>query len=185
MVIWITGLSGAGKTTLADKLAKHYRGLGYPVLQIDGDEMRKILNFQSSYDQESRIRISQIYSKMASYASEQGLLVIVSVIGLFKETFEWNRKNLISYFEIFMDTPMEELKKRNSKNLYNNPFDTQTIVGVSLEMHYPDHSDLYINFDPLKTPDQVAQNCINEFDVFIKQSHPHRGKIASDHKAPT
>lgn len=171
MVIWITGLSGAGKTTLSNNIAKHYRYNNLPVLQMDGDELRKILDFQNTgYDRETRIKIGHIYSRMAKSISDQGFIVIVSVIGLFKEIFEQNRSILSPYFEIFLDTPMEELELRNSKKLYGKKAKKKSVVGVDLEPEFPPQPNMHIKFDPQLTPEEVAEICIEEID---KHLHPH------------
>lgn len=112
-VIWITGLSGAGKTTLAMALQKI---LPCSVL-LDGDKLREALGSQS-FDTESRKNLALTYSRLARMIAEQGLTVIVATISLFHEVHNWNRQNLKNYMEIFLDVPEAVRQARDPKGLY-------------------------------------------------------------------
>ena len=116
MVIWITGLSGAGKTTLAKELVSQLATENKEPILLDGDQLREIF-FDSSnqaisaHDRSSRLALALKYSGLARLLSEQGFWVIVATISLFKEVHDWNRKNFKNYYEVFLDTPIEELRK--------------------------------------------------------------------------
>ena len=58
------------------------------------------------------------YARISLLLANQGFCVITSVIGMFEEIYNWNKKNLPGYYEIFLDIPLEELKKRDSKGIY-------------------------------------------------------------------
>ena len=97
-VIWITGLSGAGKTSLAREVVKSLKVLQKPVLWLDGDELRKTLGVENSYSTdfsvEARLMLSKTYSRLCKLISDQEMIVVISTIALFHEVHEWNRKVL-------------------------------------------------------------------------------------------
>ena len=95
-VIWITGLSGAGKTTLAEKLNMRLQRKKniHPIL-LDGDVLRKIFTKSSvgkeSYDRNSRINLALKYGILSNTLSSQGFTVIIATISMFNEIYVWNR----------------------------------------------------------------------------------------------
>jgi len=116
---WVTGLSATGKTTLSSLLVDHLRLSGGTVIHLDGDELRQVLS-DNAYTREERIALGMRYSRLCRLLVNQGVDVVISVIGLFSELHEWNRSNIPNYVEIFIDTPLDELKKRDPKKLYRD-----------------------------------------------------------------
>ncbi len=114
---WITGLSATGKTTLSKLLVDSFRASGKVVVHLDGDELRQVLS-DEAYTREERIALGMRYSRLCRLLINQGIDVVISVIGLFKELHRWNKENIPNYIEIFIDTPLEELKKRDPKDIY-------------------------------------------------------------------
>ena len=115
-VIWITGLSGAGKTTLAKALLPL---LPQPVILLDGDSMRDALTFLADgYDQESRKKLALTYARLCRLIAEQGATVVCATISMFHGVRAWNRSNLPGYVEIFLDVPQEVRRQRDPKGLY-------------------------------------------------------------------
>ena len=94
-VIWITGLSGAGKTTLANKLGNNLKYIGIPCFLLDGDLVRKVFQedkYEKNYSYEERKKISNKYSRLSLLLANQGYCVITSVISMFEEIYNWNKK---------------------------------------------------------------------------------------------
>ena len=148
-VIWITGLSGAGKTTLAKKIGNNLKKNGVPNILIDGDVMRNILSVNKNnenYTNEFRKEMSFKYSQISLELANQGFCVITSVVGMFEDIYLWNRKNLPGYFEVFLDIPLKILKERDNKGIYKK-FEMgkiQNVAGLDLEIQKPAKPNLYI-----------------------------------------
>ena len=167
MVIWITGLSGAGKTTLAKEIVNQLTTENIEPILLDGDQLREIFidssnQVISSHDRSSRLTLALKYSGLTRLLSGQGFWVIVATISLFKEVHDWNRKNLKNYYEVFLDTPIEELKKRDSKKIYSRFFGNEisNVAGLDIEVDQPKSPDLLVPFNPDKSVQSVAKAII-------------------------
>ena len=97
LVVWITGLSGSGKTTIAKKIIRKLKV--HKPIHLDGDDLREILNIKgkTTFSKKNREKIGLIYSKFANYLANQGNFVIVSVMALNNSTFYWNKKNIKNF----------------------------------------------------------------------------------------
>ena len=145
-VLWITGLSGSGKSTLSHELIAHTSPFKW--IHLDGDELRLIFLSENKYDKSSRLNLATKYSRLASLISSQGFNVIVSTISLFQEIHEWNRENIENYFEVYIDANIEDLKKRNAKDIYSLSHATN-VTGIDIGYDEPIKSHYVIkqNFD--------------------------------------
>lgn len=117
-IIWITGFSGAGKTTVAKVLQKKLQQENISTVLLDGDELRESLGFVSHYSCEERKELAYKYAKLAKLISGQGVLVIVATISMFEEVRLWNRTNDSKYIEVYLKVSKEERKRRDPKKLY-------------------------------------------------------------------
>ena len=171
-VIWITGLSGAGKTTLAKKLFQRFESMEIPSLLLDGDILRNILSEDQnakSYTFESRKIMAKKYSRLSLFLASQGYCVITSVIGMFKEIYEWNSNNLPGYFEIFLDIPIVDLKKNDSKGIYKK-FELghiKNVAGLDLKIQKPKNPHIHIkNREEIKI-DSILFDIVNRLSIKI------------------
>ena len=118
-VIWITGLSGAGKTTLAEELNLRLQSRGLSPILLDGDLLRNIFitkhSRQHAFNRNSRINLGLKYGLLCKTLSAQGFTVIIATIAMFDEVYNWNRNNIKNYFEIYLKVPLEELYLRDKK----------------------------------------------------------------------
>lgn len=153
-LIWITGLSGAGKTTIAKKIINF---LNNQAILIDGDEMRKVLDLSSSsYDIDSRKKIAFIYVKMCTMLANQGFLVICSTISMYDDVRKYARENNKYYCEIFLNISEKERRKRDPKKLYeyhNNQI-IHNMAGLDYTIELPKSPDIVIE-DGLNINDSV------------------------------
>ena len=153
-VVWITGLSGAGKTSLASRLVERVREQGRVVILLDGDELREVfgavLNSQDNHGREGRLLLAMQYAHLCQVISSQGVLVVIATISLFKEVHQWNREHFPSYFEVFLKVPLDELRRRDPKGIYKR-FDAgelKHVAGLDLTVDEPDAADWVVEFDP-------------------------------------
>ena len=162
---WVTGLSATGKTTLSSLLVTHLRNLGKTVIHLDGDELRQVLA-DEVYAREDRIALAMRYARLCKLLSEQGLDVVIAVIGLFKEVHKWNRENITNYIEIFIDTPLSELKKRDPKNIYRD-FELgviNNVAGIDLKVDIPSNPDIHLKWSEKSTIDSMFNELVNSIE---------------------
>lgn len=145
-VIWITGLSGAGKTSIAGRVVEQLRA-GTTAILLDGDVVRQIVaDPNTGHDAESRLVNARRICRMAQVLAAQGLTVVVATMSLFREIHAWNRRNLPGYFEVYLKVDLEVLRARDPKGLYSrsNCGDEGHLVGVDIPYEEPLHPDLVI-----------------------------------------
>jgi adenylylsulfate kinase-like enzyme len=167
-IIWITGLSGAGKSSLATALTGRLRALGQTVVMLDGDELREVFGAVAAnaqnHSREGRLALAMQYARLCRVLADQGLTVVIATISLFKEVHAWNRENLPGYFEVYLKVPMQELRRRDPKGIYRR-FDDgalANVAGLDLPIDEPKAADLILEFVPGQTVDATA-------DALIKQ----------------
>ena len=163
---WATGLSATGKTTLSSLLVTHLRGQGKTVIHLDGDELRQVLA-DEIYTREERVALAMRYARLCKLLSEQGVDVVIAVIGLFKEVHKWNRENITNYIEIFIDTPLSELKKRDPKNIYRD-FElgvVNNVAGIDLKVDIPSNPDIHLKWSDKSTIDSMFNELVNSIQL--------------------
>jgi cytidine diphosphoramidate kinase len=135
LLVWITGLSGAGKTTLGTVLAENLRKDVPGVIHLDGDQLRSALGNVFGHSREERVKLAKLYSKICVELVNHGNVVVMSTIALYHQVHESNRTALSDkYLEIFLDVPIEVLKDRNSKKIYSLK---QNVVGSDQHPEFP------------------------------------------------
>ncbi len=164
LVIWITGFSGAGKTTISKLLISELKEEGFPVVFLDGDELREVLSAnrdsQFEYDRNERMILSRSYSSLAKLLAAQGLIVVVSTISLYKEIHQSNRDNIPNYFEVFIDVPLEVRQSRDPKGIYNRYSRglEHNVAGLDLNADIPEFPNLRIEYaDGASARDQMLE----------------------------
>jgi len=164
---WITGLSATGKTTLSNLLVEYIRSTGKQVIKLDGDELRKVLA-DKSYTREERVALAMRYSRLCQLLSNQGFDVVIAVIGLFKEIHIWNRENISNYIEIFIDTPLDELKRRDPKGLYKmcGSGKIKNVAGMDLRIDFPVNPNIHIKWSDKKTIDSMFNELLEKYVEF-------------------
>lgn len=150
MVIWIIGLSASGKTTLGRAIYKQWKNETPNTVFLDGDDIRKIFRHENQtqhYTIEERERNSDRICELCEWLDMQGINVVCSVLSLFEEARDWNRKTYSKYFEVYIDVPMEILKKREKKGLYEGAASgkIKNVVGVDIPFPTPKNSDYVID----------------------------------------
>jgi len=147
MVIWLIGLSGAGKTTLANKVVSDANKEGINTILIDGDVIREVFGNDLGYSMEDRLLNAQRICQLGKFLDHQGFHVICSILSIFPETREWNRENVDKYYEVYIDTPIDSLVSRDPKGIYGkfNRGELSDVAGMDIHFPVPSHADLVID----------------------------------------
>ena len=148
ILFWITGLSGSGKTSIANEILPIIKKRYGPTVHLDGDTLRNILNL-NGYSLEERLSNSAIYTKIAKHLTNQGINVVFSLVCLMNKPRAWNRKNIKKYIEIYIKSDLKKIIIKNLKNIFKKNKD---VVGLSIKPEFPKSSDITI---------------VNEFDNSI------------------
>jgi len=142
-VIWITGLSGAGKSTVSSALVTRLRASLPAVVALDGDELREVLGAVESsghnHGREGRLALALRYARFCRMVAQPGVTVVIATISMFREVHAWNRENLPGYVEVYLRVPVEELRRRDPKGIYRR-FDRgelRDVAGLDLAVDEP------------------------------------------------
>jgi glutamine kinase len=146
-VFWITGLSGAGKTTVGQELCGRLRATGRQVFFLDGDVLRSAIAEDLGHTAANRRTSAMRNARLCQLLAGQGADVVCATISLFHEVQRWNRENIPGYREIYLRVPLDELRRRNSKGIYAGAHggDARDVVGLDVPAEIPEAPDLVID----------------------------------------
>jgi adenylylsulfate kinase-like enzyme len=149
MVIWIIGLSGTGKTTLASQVVERIRQLNGKVVLLDGDLIRTLFGNDVDHTIEGRRRNAERLSVLSKFLADQGIHVVAAVLSIFPEWRRWNRESIPDYSEVYIKASMQTLLRRDIKNLYARAAKGEIInvVGVDIPFPEPENPELVIEND--------------------------------------
>lgn len=164
VLYWITGLSGAGKTTIGNRLYYELRKEKDNVVLLDGDILKKILDNQAGYSDEERRKRAIKYAKICKMLTDQGMTVICCTIAMYDEVREWNRKNNKGYVEIFLDVPIDILIKRDQKGMYSQykKGKINNLAGMDMKVEFPKTPDIRIENNGCMT----VKECVDKILQF-------------------
>ncbi len=158
-VLWITGFSASGKTTVARKVVARLRRDGRPTVFLDGDDLRSIFSQKFGYGRDERVELAKIYFRLCSHLAAQGLSVVISAVAMYDEVREWLRANVSSSVEVFLDVPREIRLERDgrTKGVYRQD------LGPNDDLYdVPKAADLVIenygSVDPDVAADRIAEH---------------------------
>jgi glutamine kinase len=159
VVLWLTGLSGAGKTTLGRELWHRLRAAGRPAIFLDGDALRAAIAEDLDHTAGSRRQSAMRNARLCRLLAEQGTDVVCATISLFHEVQRWNRQNIPGYREIYLRVPIDELRRRDGKGIYGAADSgARDIVGLDICAEVPEAPDLILdNYGQLDIPTAVER----------------------------
>ncbi|MBR2414958.1 MAG: 3'(2'),5'-bisphosphate nucleotidase CysQ [Clostridia bacterium] len=165
-VVWLTGLSGSGKSTIAVKTEKLLTDKGYRCYLLDGDNLRLGLNADLGFSDEDRSENIRRISHVAALFAHSGCICFVSAISPFakdRETAKQAAKKMdVPFFEIFVDTSVEECIRRDTKGLYKKALaeEIKDFTGISSPYEAPEEP--FLRIDTLScTADEAAEQVCN------------------------
>jgi adenylylsulfate kinase len=165
--LWFTGLSGAGKTTIAEIVEHELRERERRVEVLDGDIVRTNLSKGLTFSRDDRnINVLRI-GFVANLLTRNGVGVIVSAISPFKEARDQVRRRIVDFVEIFVDAPLEVCAERDVKGLYAKAFSGEIpqFTGVSDPYEPPNAPDLTLKTAE-ETPEESARRVIEKLEFF-------------------
>jgi bifunctional enzyme CysN/CysC len=158
-VIWLTGLSGSGKTSTADALEKKLHALGYKTYTLDGDNVRHGLNNDLGFTDADRVENIRRVAEVAKLMVDAGLIVITAFISPFISERGYARQILADneFIEVFVDAPIEVCEARDPKGLYKKARSGQlkNFTGIDSEYQKPQSPEIVLE-SAKKNPEELA-----------------------------
>lgn len=145
-VVWLTGLSGAGKTTLAREMKRRLDAAGQPAMILDGDEIRSLFP-GTGFDEASRKAHIMRVGEMAAFLQAQGVTAIVSLISPYRDVRDRVRSLSQRFIEVYVATPLVECEGRDPKGLYRRARSGELahFTGIDAPYEAPITPDVVIN----------------------------------------
>jgi len=148
-VVWLTGLSGAGKTTIAHALAERLKSAGYKVEILDGDVVRQHFSKGLGFSKEDRIENIKRVAYVAHLLARNGVFVIVALISPYREGRNYARQLIGDFVEVYVKCPLNVLIERDVKGLYAKALrgEIQNFTGISDPYEPPENPEVVVETD--------------------------------------
>jgi bifunctional enzyme CysN/CysC len=160
-VVWFTGLSGAGKSTVANLVEKKLHALGRHTYLLDGDNVRHGLNRDLGFTDADRVENIRRIAEVAKLMADAGLIVITAFISPFRAERRLARSLLAEgeFFEVFVDTPLEVAELRDSKGLYRKARsgELKNFTGIDSPYEAPEQPELHLDTVSMSAEDAADQ----------------------------
>jgi len=159
-VVWFTGLSGAGKSTIANLVERRLHAEGRHTYLLDGDNVRHGLNRNLGFTDADRVENIRRVAEVSKLMVDAGLIVLVSFISPFRAERQMARELMgdREFVEVFVDTPLAEAEKRDVKGLYAKARagELKNFTGIDSPYEAPEHAEIRIDTTSLN-PEQAAE----------------------------
>jgi bifunctional enzyme CysN/CysC len=162
-VLWFTGLSGSGKSTVANLVEKRLHAIGRHTYVLDGDNVRHGLNKDLGFTDADRVENIRRVAEVTRLMVDAGLIVLVSFISPFRSERRLARELMQSgeFLEVFVDTPIEEAEKRDPKGLYKKARrgELKNFTGIDSPYEAPENPEIHLR-TALFSPEQAAEEIL-------------------------
>jgi bifunctional enzyme CysN/CysC len=165
-IVWFTGLSGSGKSTVANLIEKRLAAEGRHAYILDGDNVRHGLNKDLGFTEEARVENIRRVAEVARLMADAGLIVIVSFISPFRNERRLAREVAgdVTFAEVYVDTPLEVCEARDPKGLYARARkgEIKNFTGIDSPFEAPEHPEIVLH-GATETPEQMAERLYTQF----------------------
>lgn len=143
MVIWVIGLAGAGKSTLAEAIYERRKARHPATVLLDGDRFRRVMGEDLGHSLPEREVNAWRICRMCKLLDDEGIDVVCAILSVVPESRSWNREHFSRYFEVFVDVSMKTLIARDQKQLYSRALrgELEDVVGVDIDFPRPEEAD--------------------------------------------
>lgn len=163
-ILWFTGLSGSGKSTIANAVENKLFELGRLTYLLDGDNVRHGLNKDLSFSEEDRVENIRRIGEVSKLFVDAGMIVLTAFISPFQRDRDVVRELVGDgeFIEVFIDTPLEVCEQRDPKGLYKKARsgEIKDFTGISSPYEAPDSPEVHVKTDTL-TIDQSVEKIVN------------------------
>ncbi len=160
-LLWFTGLSGSGKSTIANEVEKALHQKGIHTYTLDGDNVRKGLNTNLTFSPEDRTENIRRIAEVANLMIDAGLVVLAAFVSPYKKDREMIKKTVkdVNFVEIFIDTSLEECERRDTKGLYAKARKglIKDFTGINAPYEAPENPEVLINTEEVTVEDAVIK----------------------------
>ncbi|GLP99833.1 adenylyl-sulfate kinase [Methylophaga thalassica] len=168
-ILWFTGLSGAGKSTVADAVEQKLFELGHHTYLLDGDNVRHGLNKDLGFSDADRVENIRRIGEMAKLFADAGLIVMSAFISPFRSDRQLVR-DLVEekeFVEVYISTPLSTCEKRDPKGLYKKARSGQikNFTGIDSDYEVPHHPEIALN-----TAELNVNECVDRVISYLKQN---------------
>jgi adenylylsulfate kinase len=158
-LMWFTGLSGSGKSTIANVVEQELHKQGIKTYTLDGDNIRKGINSDLSFAPEDRTENIRRIAEISNLMVEAGLVVLAAFVSPYKKDRENIRSIVkdVNFVEVFINTSVEECERRDVKGLYKKARagEIKNMTGISAPYEVPENPDIEI-----KTEEETIENAV-------------------------
>jgi adenylyl-sulfate kinase len=168
-VVWLTGLSASGKTTIAEALEKRLVTYNRPAYVLDGDSLRRGLCKDLGFSQDDRTENIRRVGEVAALMADAGLIVIAAFISPYRADRDRARATSGNgrFVEIYLDVPLEVCENRDPKELYRRARagEIPEFTGISSPYEPPEAAEIVLD-----TSRESLSNCVNSIELFMKNA---------------
>ena len=158
-LIWITGLSGSGKSEIGKLILPMIKKKIGPTILINGDDLRNIFKLYG-YTKKDRLENAKKFYGLYKLITDQGINVIFCVVSMFDAVRSWNKKYINNYIEIYIKTELKKIIQQNKKETYFN--NKKNVVGIDIKPELPKNPDITITNDFKKNTKEISKILIKK-----------------------